>query len=243
MKAVLKLLAIFMALIIALVVFYAKASSELGKRLDIGYGASTSSRLVQLEIGDQAFAIPQNYIWSRDRWSGGRVSGVNMHALLPNFEPYTDATKAEFEKPGWNRRINFLLSEHNMPSGGAKTSSHGRKDIFNNRTTDSYNKLSIIIREEEAPYGLKRLVRQTDAKSGRELYIGHKKNGEFYWAECAQDGTGFSPYCNAYLDISHQVYVDYSFSKYYLRDWSSIDDTVEVFFKQFIVQKQEVGAK
>ena len=42
------------------------AAHETGKRLDIGYGASTSPRLVRLEIGDKVFAIPQNHIWSRE---------------------------------------------------------------------------------------------------------------------------------------------------------------------------------
>jgi len=103
------MLQLFAALVLTMFVivvggflFYIWGSHEVGKRLDIGYGTSTSPRLVQLEIGDKHFAIPQNYIWSRDSWNGGKVVGVNMHALLPNFEPLTEANKNEFEKPGWN---------------------------------------------------------------------------------------------------------------------------------------------
>ena len=79
------MLQLFAALVLTMFVivvggflFYIWGSHEVGKRLDIGYGTSTSPRLVQLEIGDKHFAIPQNYIWSRDRWSGGKVTGVNM---------------------------------------------------------------------------------------------------------------------------------------------------------------------
>lgn len=55
------------------VAFYIWISYEVGGRLDYGYRPSANPRLVHLEIGDKAFAIPQNHIWSQDQWKGGQI--------------------------------------------------------------------------------------------------------------------------------------------------------------------------
>lgn len=108
--------------IVAMIVFAVYARHKVAERLDIGRGVSTSNEVVRLEIGDKTFNIPKNHIWSREDWKSGKAEAVNLQALLPDFEPYMDSTKAEFDKPGWNRRITFVLNHHNVP--GSKTGSH-----------------------------------------------------------------------------------------------------------------------
>ena len=92
--------------LIALAIVYLLlfTANETKQRLDIGYGITASSNVARLEIGDKVFFIPQNHIWSRSRWKGGRVTGVNLHALLPDFQPLTAENRHEFDRLGWGKR-------------------------------------------------------------------------------------------------------------------------------------------
>ena len=166
------------------------------QRLDYGYGTATSPRLVHLEIGDKAFAIPQNYIWSRDSWNGGKVDGVNMHALLPDLEPYTEANENEFKKPGWNKKISLMLSEHNIKGSRTTSTSMTRSEVYER-----------IIRKKEitaapGPYGLTRQYKTPYLTSEKELYVGYK-HMVAYWVQCYQNDRVSSPSCKT--DVSYQI--------------------------------------
>jgi hypothetical protein len=210
-----------------LLLFYLWSAHETRQRLDYGYGISTSPRLVQLEIGDKSFAIPQNYIWSRDSWSGGQVGGVNMHALLPGFKPRTEANENEFKKPGWNRIISLMLSEHNIDGSRTSSTSMTRNELYERITRNKE------ITNEPGPYGLTRQYTNPVLTGDKELYVGHKDDGSFYWVRCYQDHRGPSPSCSASVSYSNQTYVKYTFAKNRLSDWQGIDDGVLSLIEQF----------
>ncbi len=218
-------------------VFGVWGSYEMKKRFDIGYGASTSPRLVRLEIGDKVFAIPQNHIWSRDRWQDGKVTGVNLQALLPNFEPYTETNKQEFEKPGWNREISFLLSEHNIANSPTGKTSMTRKDVYE-RIIRSVSQQLKPTKDFPGPFGLTLKKWIKPSPGDKELYVGHKKNGDFYWIKCDPDNPKEFPSCSTYIEYSKQVTIHYTFSKQYLSDWKTIDQGVLNLIHQF-----EINAK
>lgn len=154
-----------------LLLFYLWSSHEVRQRLDYGYGTSASPRLVQLEIGDKPFTIPQNHIWSRNRWSGRKVGGVNTHALLPGFEPRTEANENEFEKPGWNKKISLMLSEHNINGSRTSSTSMTRKE--------AYDRIIKNKKSETLPalYGLTRIHTAPELVGNRELFTGNKHDG------------------------------------------------------------------
>jgi hypothetical protein len=240
MKPIFKITTMFFIIISILALIFIKGEYGATKIFDIGYGSTESSEVINFEIGDEYFFIPKNYIWSKDSWRGGKMDGVNMHALLPNFDPYTGANKNYFDSPGWGRKISMRLFEYNMQNSKTSSNSKRRIDLFNVKTKDYFDKKSTITKEENAPYGLKKLVRRTDVESGYELYIGHKYNGDFYWVECDRDGLYPSPSCSTYLEISPHTAVEYTFSKDFLHSWRSVDDSVFELIQKFSKKK---GAK
>lgn len=212
---------------LVLMAFYFWGTYEVGKRLDYGYGTATNPRLVQLEIGDKVFAIPQNHIWSRENWNSGKTDGVNMHALLPDFEPYTEVNRHEFDKPGWRKKISLMLSEHNIPGSRTTSTSMTRSEVYER-----------IVRNKEitdvpGPYGLTRQHKIPYLTSEKELYVGHKQDSSFYWVRCYQDHRGPSPSCSTDVSYSDQTYVRYTFAKNRLSDWQVIDDGVLSLIQQF----------
>lgn len=232
MKWVLALLGILLGIYALIFGFGFWAAYETGKRLDIGRGVSTNPHLVRLEIGDKVFAIPQNHIWSREDWNGGKVEGVNLQALLPDFEPYTEANRQEFDKPGWNRKMSFLLTEHNITGSLTTSTSMTRREVYERNLYDYSAQRKIEAQAYPGPYGL--TVQQRPPKnSDFELYVGQKRKGEFYWVECYPDQQGKFPSCHTYVEYSKQVTIRYTFAKSRLSDWQAIDDGVLNLIHQF----------
>lgn len=236
MKRFLKLALAFVAMVVfiyvAVIAFGLKASYEVGKRFDIGYGASTNPRLVRLEIGDRIFMIPQNHIWSREDWKGGRVTGVNLHALLPGFQPYTDTNEHEFKKPGRETRISITLREHNNPNSLSTSTSMTRVEVFHRRTHNSNSNEAESFIKQEGANGLQLWIKQ-DTSPKSEIYVASKKNGDFYWLECSRDGEHPNPSCDTLVEYSNQSVIRYSFSKKFLPQWEELDNQVLSFIANF----------
>lgn len=241
-KVILLIILILALFFTALIIFSVYARYKVAEKLDIGYGASTSGDIVRLEIGDRVFDIPKNHIWSREDWRGGKVEAVNLRALLPDFEPYLDSNKAEFEELGWNKVITFVISHHN--TAGSKTGSHSmtRQAVYDRVVYDFSLQKKAGVTEFPGPYGLTlQVLNSTSSDAGRELYVGYKKDGGFYWVSCGVDKPQRYPSCETYLDYSNRVYLSYRFSKKYLEEWESIDNSVFEFISKF-EEKHEDGS-
>ena len=216
-------------------------SYETGKRLDIGYGTSTSPRLVRLEIGDKVFAIPQNHIWSREDWKGGKALGVNLYALLPNFEARTKANGPEFDRGGWGRKISFLLSARGVP--GSRSASTGSMSRRENYTTGVVR--GFVAKEAPGKFGLTRQIFNPAAHLGlrTEVYTAEFPDGRFYWVACRPDSSTKSPSCKSKILYSKHTYVSYTFGKPHLSDWQSIDVGMLNLIKQFENNAKKQGVQ
>lgn len=214
-------------------------SSETSRRVDIGYGESTSSKLVHLEIGDRAFSIPQKHIWSRESWKGGRVSSINMHALLPDFEGYTQDNRHELEKPGWNKKITLLLMEHNIPGSRTGSASMTRREVYDRMLFDDAAQNQRIDHEVQGPFGLVLHELTPPIPSGKELYTALNDDGEFYWVRCAREEKYPFPSCTTYIEFSEKTSIKYRFSRKLLSEWEAIDNSVLKFVRQFVVDAKQ----
>lgn len=247
MKALIKWVLVSIALLTliysSIFIFGAVAHYETTKRWGMGYGASTSPRLVRLEIGDKVFSIPQNHIWSRDRWGGGKVSGVNMQALLPDFLPYTDLTKKEFDQLGWNDEISLLLTQHNTPGSYGTVTRMRRADVYDRITADYGTGKARTLVQSKYMFGLNKIDMTPSRVTGKELYVADDGGGPRYWTECYPDGAGRSPSCSTWLEYSERVAVTYTFSKRHLREWQEIDAAVVRFIQKFDVGSDKGESK
>lgn len=218
-----------MVSIILIVSFLLWMANETKKRLDIGYGTTTNANFSRLEIGDKVFSISKNYIWSRGDWKGGKVSGVNLHALLPDFEPLTEVNRHEFEKPGWWRKISMVLSEHAMQANERPTGhvSMTRREIYERTTRNQ------TARDLNGPFGLRLQKFANKLSTEDDMYVGTKRDGSFYWVTCRLEGKVPFPSCSTYIEYSKHVVVHYTFPKAKLSDWMRIEDGVLDLIKKF----------
>jgi len=236
-------IALLVLLYTSIFIFGVIASHETGKRWGIGYGASTSTRPVKLEIGDRIFSIPQNHIWSRDRWSGGKVSGVNMQALLPDFLPYTESTKKQFDRLGVHDKITLLLSRHNTPVSYGTVTRMSRADVYGRIIVDYGTGRARGLVSNDYMYGLDKIDMTPPRVGGKELYVAANGGGSEYWVECSHDGSVPFPSCSTWLEYSERVAIRYTFSRSYLRNWKQIDAAVVSFIKKFDVGSDKGESK
>ena len=232
------LFALFFVINVIIVLPGIWAAHETQKRLDIGYRTTTSDRMVSLEVGDRFFEIPQNHIWYRGAWRGGKLQGVNMHALLPDFEPYQESNKHEFDRPGWSRKISFLLSEHNIPGSRTSKTSMTREEIYLRIMRRIEDGEIDDFHDKEGPFGLFRRVSENKSQT-RELYVGTKPDGSFYWVRCTPEGERLHPSCSTHIEHSEQATIKYTFSRRFLKDWIAIDDGVIDFFSKLDVSDSQ----
>lgn len=226
------LIVLALGMLILAIGFYLWLSHETKKRLDIGYGATTNPDFARLEIGDKVFSIPKNHIWSRENWRGGKAHGVNMYALLPDFEPRTKANQHVFDKPGSKRKVNLLLSEHNIAGSRTSSTSMTRKEIYERIIYDYGSQKPRAVQSFPGPYGLTLQKLQPSSRSD-ELYVGHKQNSRFYWVTCSPEGLHLNPSCETHVEYSAHVTISYSFPKEYLSKWDTVDDGVINLITQF----------
>lgn len=230
MKKLIKWLSASIAILVlfytSIFIFGVIASHETGKRWDIGYGASTSSRPVRLEIGDKVFVIPQNHIWSRENWKGGKVNGVNLQVLLPDFAPYTESNRHEFDKPGWHDEIDILLTMHNTPGAEYSSARMRRGDVYGRIISDYGTEKPRKLVRSKYQFGLDKIDMTPPSVKGGELYVVADGDGANYWVDCYLERPGKFPSCSTWLEYSERVAIRYTFSRTHLRDWKQIDVSV-----------------
>lgn len=175
------------------------------------FGTTNSLEPVHIEIAGRHFAIPRAYIWDRTSWKGGEMDGVNMHALLPDFKPYSQETKAEFERLGHGNTVGFLLkySSHQLP----------RKQVF-----DRLYPKDAVSKGKEGPFGFSVFQIPTKGKAvGDDLHFRYLEDGTFFYLACSRIGTVVSPGCTGFMSLGDGFFVDYHYSRDYLKDWQQIE--------------------
>lgn len=207
------------AAVMALLIFLGPWSgSEIGRRLNFGAFFSTDSEPIRVEVGGKRFDIPRNYIWAVSAEVDGKHTGANMHALLPDFEPMTKENRSEFRRPGRNRKIVLLISEHSTDKHPSPMSS---KDVFHRIAGQNVTSVSA------GPYGLRVVEPQRPRMLNREIYVGETLDREFFFLECDRNEAEISPGCKSVLAYSDHVYVTYTFGRPYLENWQRINDGVK----------------
>lgn len=231
----LSLVVIVLGMLILIVGFFIWAAHETKQQLDIGYGAIKSAEFVRLEVGDKVFSIPKNHIWSRGNWRGGKAGGVNLHALLPDFEPYTEINRHEFDRLGWGRKITLVLSQTDIYIKG-KTS------------VSRLEHYKLMLEEGQEPtiesslFSLMK-VRGIKWAAEDEFYIGTLPNGDFYWVRCDLEGNSSFPSCQTDTSYSDYTKLHYTFAKRHLSEWIVIEKNVVKLINQFEINGKQGGIK
>jgi hypothetical protein len=195
----------------------------------------SGQEIVNIEIDGNRFAIPKGYMWYEGAWKGGKVSGVNLWALLPDMQPRTENNKSEFDGPGGYRGVvGILLSRINKAVSsqeGAGWPAKRKRLSFDWKVKEFTQGPSF-----DGPYGFKMYKGNKIAAWG-ELLFRTMPDDSLYFIACDQDGGVPFPSCSAEVYLSDKLYVRYTFGKPYLKDWQVIDQKVRQLIHSFEIKK------
>lgn len=224
---------------LALVVWLTIASSANEKawrtRASGAYSVTSDPSPAQVEIGGKVFAIPKNYIWSRGAHKGGKMGGINLHALLPGFAPYTNDNFNEFEKAGEQNTIGWLMRQHDILGDKYYSTKMSRELIYERIIRDPVTGKTPSVQQLPGPFGLTqhKLYPPKSRFDDRDLFVGSTQDNNFYWLECKTKESAPSPSCSSYYEYSEHVVVRYNFPRKNLHQWQEIETRLISLIRQF----------
>lgn len=202
--------------------FFVEVPGEINKRIDIGYEATTSTNIVQIEIGNHAFAIPRAYIWYRPNWKGGKQDGLLMEALLPDFERRTSENRSEFETPGWDREVKINL--HHRPAFSTKR-------LFLNLRSNDY-----IVSKPTPEYEEGWQYFRENRGNRKEYFVRQSDDGRYHVMACFLPDIVPFPSCKAEFDFAKDLTGSFSFDRERLKSWEELEAKVIRLLRSFEVQ-------
>lgn len=177
--------------------------------------ASAESRKVEAVVGGTRFLIPENFTRYPSQRSGGNHTEIAMHALLPDFAPWSPALQSEFSDNSPDADVVFFT----LHQAGATLSAKRRlRDIYARHFTSTKPDVSIS--------GLEKFTfREDSGYRDQDLFVGADTDGRLVLLMC-QHVTPLieSPNCMRTLLLTRSLALTYRFKRSHLDDWQRIDE-------------------
>lgn len=180
-----------------------------------------NTRPICFHIAGHRFLVPRNYLIHRYSGDNVRTTTVVLYVLLPDMKPYTQETKAEFEKLGHNNKLSILVQESGPGYATVAESFERFKDDFPNETA----------RDQAIPDLQVFASRYTGSE--REMYVKLENGRATYQAICSIVGTNPSDSCRTYLDYSKNIHAGYSFGRPHLKRWKAVEEGIRNLVRSF----------
>ena len=227
----------FAALVIisAFTVILSFAGRQLGKNIALA-GHSESKKVHEIVIGNAVLAVPQNYIRFADQRTSGIASQLELFALWPSLEGYSDRYKMQFNSQNDAKNLIFIsLSEQNI----SRDMSARIGPIYRNLIDNSAPQIG--------PAGLTGFMfrKQTSVFADETLWLGPEptiSHSKQFVARCLKtenslmEGTSLAP-CQRDIHIGLDMTVRYRFSETLLPHWAKLDEAILAKIAQFDVEK------
>jgi hypothetical protein len=186
--------------------------------------ASTATRRIEAIIGGTRFLIPENYTRYPTQRSGGTQPELSMHALLPDFEPYTPGRESEFSDHAPDAEVIFfeLREAHSILPA-------------ERRMKEIYSRYLASPAPEKDKTGLDRFAFKADSGYGeQELFTGEDADGRLMLLIC-QRSTALveSPNCMRTLLLTQNLALSYRYKRAHLAQWRHIDEKMIGLIKSF----------
>ena len=180
---------------------------------------STGQRPVVFGMNGHRLVFARAYLFYSAQWSGGDVSELYLHALLPEIEPPTDSNLQEFERAGWGKKIDLSITDAHRLRDAAEVKAWD----FSHIQPRSFTKIE---------YGLIR-YNQRYIFSRDNLYVPVTPHPDIGYFECSiRDQVLISPDCEVGFYYDNDLYVNYAYSKDYLPRWREVHERVRRFIAE-----------
>lgn len=177
--------------------------------------ASAESRNVEAVVGGTRFLIPENYTRYPSQRSGGIHTEIAMHALLPDFSPYTPSLQSEFSDNSPDAEVIFFTlhqAEATLPA--------------ERRLKEIYARLFTSPTPKHMSNGLDRFTFKEDSGyRDQDLFAGTDNEGHLVLLIC-QHTTDLveSPNCTRTLLMTQGLALTYRYKRNHLDSWKRIDE-------------------
>jgi hypothetical protein len=176
--------------------------------------ATSRTHDIKVQIADSLFVIPANFTrFGRGR-SDGRHEQIELHALLPEMEPFTEWNRDAFEDLGPSSKvIQFEIGET------------GNMLDAERRFAEVYLKFLETPRGEPAEFGLTRyLFNRNTGYEDQELFAQRLRDGKLFLLMCFRKSSLIpAPHCTRTILLSEKLGLTYRYKKAHLADWQTID--------------------
>lgn len=180
----------------------------------LGTAPESTDRLesVHISIGDVQLAIPANFTRFAAARSGGAMERVDLHALLPEFDPFTERKREEFDRSDAQSPVlHMRIEETNAVLAAQPRLELVYLPAVSNRAG------------EQGPYNLRHFVfRNETGFNGQDMYVGEGPAGSPAILICSRDEPLL--WCRREILLSENVVLRYRYKRAHLADWKSIDN-------------------
>jgi hypothetical protein len=177
--------------------------------------ASAESHKVEVVVGGARFLIPENYTRYASQRSSGNHTEIAMHALLPEFTPWSPDLEAEFSDNSPDAEVVFFTLHQADSMLPAKR-----------RLKEIYARHFATTEPDKSIPGLEKFTfRENSGYRDQDLLVGADTDGRLALLMC-QHSTSLipSPNCMRTLLLTRNLALTYRFKRAHLGDWQRIDD-------------------
>ncbi len=197
--------------------------------LGLAPSASSKTEKVRATIGDTSLLIPENYTRYPAQRSGGKLPAIDLHALLPKFEPFSPDRQEEFSNNAPDSPvIYFTLRE----AGTTLDAERRLREVYSNQFENP--------RAKPGPEGLD--LFRFKANSGykdQDLLVGVDSAGRLALLICERETpTTESPNCSRTMLLTPKLALIYRYKRAHIEDWNQIDRQVTELIKTFEMANQ-----
>jgi len=178
---------------------------------------SAKTEKVSAMIGGAHFSVPENYTRYRAQRSGGAITALDMHALLPGFEPFSPDEARKFSDNAPDSPVIFFT----LRDAGATLDAE-------RRLRDVYSRHFMNPRAEPGPSGLDLFrFRDDSGYKDQDLLVGGDAQGRLALLLCEREtATNESPNCSRTVLLTPKLALSYRYKRSWIEDWQQIDRTL-----------------
>jgi len=179
--------------------------------------ASAASRQIEVIVGGSRFLIPENFTRYPAQRHGGTEPEIAMHALLPDFAPWSPDLQSDFTDNSPDANVIFFsLAETRSTLPAAQR----LKEIYAHYLTTS--------KPEATVSGLEKFTFRDDSGyRDQDLFVGKDHFNRIILLIC-QHTTPLiqSPNCSRTLLLARNLAFTYRYKRAHLREWQRIDELI-----------------
>lgn len=180
----------------------------------LGTAPESTDRLqdVHISIGNVQLAVPANFTRFAAARDGGALERVDLHALLPELDPFTERKRDQFDRSDSESPVLHMRIEETT----AVLAAQPRLELV-------YLPAVSNRAGEPGPFGLRHFIfRNETGFSGQDMYVGAGPIGAPAILLCAREEPLM--WCRREILLSENVVLRYRYKRTFLSDWKEIDN-------------------